>query len=61
MFCSEDREQNEMDYQYVVALRNALAKAIAVADEWHDDCNGGNAPGLEIERALLKRVLDDDF
>jgi len=61
MFDSEDREQNELDYQYVVALKKALAKAIASADGWYDDCHGGEAPGLDIELALLKRVLEDDL
>jgi hypothetical protein len=48
---------NELDYEYVVDLRNALAKAIKEAD----DCYGGQCPNLDKERALLLKPLDDDL
>ena len=62
MFDSEDRRQNELDYEFVVDLRNALIKAIQEADRWYDECRSNRpAPGLEKERNLLKSVRLDDI
>ena len=61
MFDHEDREQNELDEQYVSDLRAALIKAIKEADYYYNKYQWGDegiktdkAPNLDNERVLSK-------
>jgi len=56
MFDSEDREQNNLDEQYVAALESALGYVIAQADGWYDDSTGHgkiDTPEMRKVRSLL--------
>ena len=59
MFDNEDREQNEMDEQYVSDLEAALKRAIEEADGWCDDAHGQPCFNLDKERALICMPLVD--